>query len=328
MDLDAGAVQADALHADADQAVLLKRLKEAVENTGRRPPPQPHVDRVPVAETLRQRPPLAAVLRHIEDGVDDLEIADPHVAPLHRQQRTDHLMRQFLAREGLDVVTARDGAEGLDLARRQRPALITLDVLMPGPDGWDVLRQLKADSELASIPVLMLTILDEKKRAFALGAAEYMTKPFDRERLRALLARLSGRRVLIVEDDDDARRWLARILAGEGWQVREAEHGRQALDCLAEKPVDLILLDLMMPEMDGFQFLAEFRTHPAWRRIPVVVVTAADLTEDDRRRLSGGVLHVLQKSGQTLEQLMAELRQLVSRDVTRGPNSARGMVDG
>jgi CheY-like chemotaxis protein len=233
------------------------------------------------------------------------------------EQTVRDLMRRFLAREGFDVVTAKDGAEGLALAHSLRPALITLDVLMPGLDGWSVLQSLKADPELAEVPVVMLTIVDEKNKGYALGASDYVTKPIDRERLRVLLARFcdlgAGRRALIVEDDEDTRHWLHRALEREGWEVAEAADGRQALACLAKAPVNVILLDLMMPEMDGFEFLAERRKNKALAKIPVIVVTAADLSEDDRRRLNGGVLHVLQKSAQTRDQLLGELRDLVAQ---------------
>jgi CheY-like chemotaxis protein len=217
------------------------------------------------------------------------------------------------------VVTAKDGEEGLALARRLHPALITLDVLMPGLDGWGVLQALKADPELAEIPVVMLTIVEEKNKGYALGASEYVTKPIDRGRLRALLARFCApgaeKRALVVEDDDDTRRWLHHALDREGWQVSEAANGRQALEYLAKAPVDVILLDLMMPEMDGFEFLAERRKSQALSRVPVIVVTAADLTEDDRRRLNGGVLHVLQKSALSRDQLLGELRELVAQSL-------------
>jgi PAS domain S-box-containing protein len=235
------------------------------------------------------------------------------------EQTVRDLMRRFLAREGFDVVTAHDGEEGLALARQLHPALITLDVLMPGLDGWSVLQALKADPELAEIPVVMLTIVDEKNKGYALGASEYVTKPIDRERLRALLARFcepgAERRALVVEDDEDTRRWLHHALEREGWQVSEATNGREALECLGEAPVDVILLDLMMPEMDGFEFLAERRKSQTLFRIPVIVVTAADLTEDDRRRLNGGVLQILQKSGLTRDQLLGELRELAAQSL-------------
>jgi adenylate cyclase len=235
------------------------------------------------------------------------------------EQTVRDLMRRFLAREGFDVVTTGDGEEGLALARQLHPALITLDVMMPGMDGWSVLQALKADPALASIPVVMLTILDEQNRGYALGAADYLTKPVERDRLRALLARFRGdaarRQVLIVDDDAEARRWLARALTAEGWQAREAEDGTAALARVRERRPDLILLDLLMPEMDGFEFLARLQADGKLPRVPVVVVTAADLTEDDHRRLNGAVERVLLKQACSRDDLLRVLRELVGRAV-------------
>ena len=240
------------------------------------------------------------------------------------EQTVRDLMRRFLAREGFDVVTASDGREGLELARTLRPSLITLDVLMPEFDGWSVLQALKADPDLAQIPVLMLSILDEKHKGYALGAADYMTKPFDRDRLRALLAKYGNgsKRILIVDDDADTRSWLSRALEGESWQVTEAANGRIALDCLAEAPPDLILLDLMMPEMDGFDFLTALRRHDSLRDVPVVVITAAQLTEADRKRLNGGVERILQKSELKPEDLLSEVQSLIQKAFRHLPKAA------
>jgi CheY-like chemotaxis protein len=236
------------------------------------------------------------------------------------EQTVRDLMRRFLAREGFDVVTARDGREGLELARQLRPALITLDVLMPDFDGWSVLQALKGDPELAQIPVLMLTILDEKHKGYALGASDYMTKPFDRDRLRAVLAkygRNGGKRILIVDDDAEHRRRLTRVLEAEGWRVAEAENGLVGLERLAQSRPDLIVLDLMMPEMDGFEFLSELRNNALLRDVPVVVITAADLTDEDRARLNGGVERILQRSAFEPDDLLAEVRALVARAFER-----------
>ena len=242
------------------------------------------------------------------------------------------LMRRFLAKEGFDVVTAKDGEEGLRLARKLTPSLITLDVLMPGLDGWSVLQQLQSDPQLAAIPVVMLTILDEKNKGYALGASDFVTKPIDRERLRTLLAKYrsddAGQRVLLVEDHEATRRFLRRMLIGEGCQVTEAENGRVALERLADIRPDLILLDLIMPEMDGFEFLAELRKTPASREIPVVVVTAADLTEEDHRRLNVGVERVLDKAAYSRDELLEELRNLVAHYAGReGASGTHGNDD-
>ncbi len=231
-------------------------------------------------------------------------------------------MRRFLVREGCDVVTAKNGTEGLTLARQVKPALITLDVQMPDRDGWSVLQELKADHELVNIPVVMLTILDEKNRGYALGAAEYMTKPIEPEGLRKLIAKYRpGRgdpsmfRVLIVEDDEMTRLHWRRMLTSEGCQVSEAENGRVALERVAQAQPDLIFLDLIMPEMDGFEFLIELRNNPAFKAVPVLVVTAASLSEEDHQRLNGGVERVLSKSTLSRDQLLEELRELVARHV-------------
>jgi PAS domain S-box-containing protein len=232
------------------------------------------------------------------------------------EQTVRDLMRRFLAREGFDIVTASDGVQGLELARELKPALITLDVLMPGLDGWSVLQALKADPALADIPVLMLTILDEKNRGYALGASEFVTKPIDRERMRAILSRYrsaqTSRRILIIEDDKDMREWLYRLVLGEGWEASEAENGRVGLARLAQVKPDLILLDLMMPEMDGFEFLAELRKSADFHSVPVIVVTAAELNQQDHERLNGGVLRVLQKELFARDELFAELQALIA----------------
>ena len=227
------------------------------------------------------------------------------------------LMRRFLTREGFEIVTARDGTEGLALARELKPTLITLDVLMPGLDGWSVLESLKADPELAGIPVVMLTILDDKNKGYSLGATEFVTKPIDRQRLRTILAQhhaqvVETRQALVIEDDPDTRSWLIRILRDEGWTVLEAENGREALARLADAMPDIVLLDLIMPEMDGFEFLDEVRHHPSWRRLPVIVVTAAELSAADHERLNSSVLKVLHKAGVSREALLAELHALVA----------------
>jgi CheY-like chemotaxis protein len=228
------------------------------------------------------------------------------------------LMQRFLTREGFRVVTAPGGEEGLRRARELRPDAITLDVMMPGMDGWAVLSALKADAAVADIPVIMLTIVDDKNLGYALGASDYLTKPIDRERLVKVLTRhRRDRPVLVVDDDAGLRQLVRRMLEPEGFTVVEAENGRVALERLADVRPSVILLDLMMPEMDGFEFVAEFRRHEAWRAIPIVVVTAKDLSQDDRERLNGHVQKILQKGTHGRDQLLAEVRELVSASVAR-----------
>ena len=234
------------------------------------------------------------------------------------------LMMRYLERQGFEVVTAAGGVEGIARAREIRPAAITLDVMMPDLDGWTVLAALKGDPTLADIPVVLVTIVDEKQRGYALGAAEYMVKPVDRERLSAVLRQVTDGvgDLLLVEDDGDARAMMAEALAREGWKITEAEHGRAALARLAERPADVIVLDLMMPEMDGFQFVAELRSRAEWRGIPVLVVTARDLSDADRRRLNGGVERVIQKRGQSAPELLRQVEEALAACVQRRGHDA------
>jgi adenylate cyclase len=186
---------------------------------------------------------------------------------------------------------------------------------MPELDGWHVLRELKLIPELASIPVIMLTIVDERSKGYALGASEYITKPIDWTRLRAVLQHLSGgpsrKDILLIEDDEQTRRLLASTLAAEGWRIVEAENGRQGLKRLAQRRPSLILLDLMMPEMEGFEFLEALRGNAAFETIPVIVITASDLSEAGRQRLNNGIMEFVSKAGCTRDELLTRVRDLL-----------------
>ncbi len=242
------------------------------------------------------------------DGVDTVLVIDDD--PSVRE-----LMERFLSKEGFRVVTAPSGAVGIQQAKKLHPIAITLDVMMPEKDGWTVLTELKADPELADIPVIMLTMVDDKNVGYALGASEYLSKPIDRQQLRYILEkyrdRISIRQALVVEDDPLTRQMLSEMLAKEGWSVDAAENGRVALEHVANQLPELILLDLMMPEMDGFQFLDALNRHPEWRQIPVIVVTAMELKLEERLKLNSYVEQVLPKIGYTREELMREVNHLV-----------------
>jgi signal transduction histidine kinase/CheY-like chemotaxis protein len=225
------------------------------------------------------------------------------------------LIADHLKAEGFSVVTAAGGVEGLKLAKDLRPTAITLDVMMPDLDGWSVLAALRKDPELADIPVIMVTIVDEHRRGIALGAAGYLTKPIDRERLHRLVSRFRAStpptRVLVVEDDAVQRERMRGWLEGPQWAVREAANGREALDRLQQGKPDVILLDLMMPEMDGFAVVAALQKEPAWRDIPVIVITSLDLDAKDRERLNAGVQFVLVKERFRPADLVERIRRLV-----------------
>lgn len=240
------------------------------------------------------------------------------------------LIRQ-LSKEGVHAVVAGNGEEALRLARQLHPQVITLDVMMPGMDGWSVLSALKSDPATADIPVVIVSIIDDRNLGFALGAADYVVKPTNGNRIVEILKRFcrfpSSGVALIAEDDAEMREMLRRLLEKEDWAVVEAANGREALECMARQTPALILLDLMMPEMDGFEFLAEVRHHPEWSAIPVVVITAKDLAEEDRLFLNGSMLlsgcvkRVLQKGSFSREELLGQVRQLVARGTSVEDNS-------
>ena len=225
------------------------------------------------------------------------------------------LLAEALRPAGYALKFAGNGPEGLRLAKELRPAVITLDVLMPDMDGWVVLALLKADPDLAAIPVIMLTVRADQDFGFAMGVADYLQKPIDRERLVAVLKKYHGQRssnhVLVVEDEPAMREMLCRMLNNKEWTVAEAENGLAALESITHCPPSLIILDLKMPVMDGFQMIAELRKHEDWRKIPVVVVSAKELTPEDRQRLQGHVLKILQKGDFSREALMREVQQTV-----------------
>ncbi len=231
------------------------------------------------------------------------------------------LLKRFLNKEGFHVECAANGAEALANVKRLRPTVITLDVMMPGMDGWSVLTKLKEDPDTANIPVVILTIVDDKHFGHALGATEYLTKPVDRDRLSAIIHKLrqptAPGRVLVVDDDADVRELLVRTMQREGWSSVTAGDGREALDIVAAQMPDLILLDLTMPRMDGFEFVAELRKRQEWRAISIVVVTGKSLTSEDRRMLEGHVQKVLLKGDFSHEHLLNELREIVGECVQR-----------
>jgi PAS domain S-box-containing protein len=228
-----------------------------------------------------------------------------------------NLLAKTLEKEGYRVLLARNGVQALALAREHRPQAITLDVLMPQMDGWRALKEFKADAELRDIPVIVVTVLNERGMAIPLGAADFMTKPVDRQRLTAILrdhCASSASSILVVEDDLPTCETLCRSLESMGYTTHAAVNGRSGLDWLSNHPVpSLILLDLMMPEMDGFEFLSELRQQPAFADVPVIVVTAKELTAEDVRTLSGQTERIIAKDQAYLTELAAAVRGRLAR---------------
>jgi PAS domain S-box-containing protein len=273
-----------------------------------------------------QSPALAIELS--EAGVIEIDPDQPTITVLviDDEPTVRDLMARFLRKEGFRVETAATGQEGLRLARELQPDAITLDVLLPNLNGWTVLSTLKTDSALADIPVVIVTIVDDKNLGFSLGAADYLTKPIDYKRLAQTLRHYcpvpsqtasSLGQVLIVEDELATRDLFRRILIKSGWSVLEADNGRSALEQLAAHSPQLVLLDLMMPEMDGFEFITTVRQQPQWRSLPIIVITARELSLNDRRRLNGYVERILQKGAYHRDELLAEVRDWVMNCIDR-----------
>jgi len=239
------------------------------------------------------------------------------------------LLELVLKNEGYRLVTARGGSAGLKLVKTLKPDIVTLDVLMPDMDGWDVLAALKANQETQDIPVVMLTIVDEATRGYALGAAEYLMKPIDREMLLSAVSRVVGHKkkpsVLLVEDDEPTRAMVRQMLDGEFAVLVEAVDGEEGLARLAEDRFDVILLDLLMPKMDGFEFLEALRADESSIDIPIIVVTAKDLTSEDHKRLEGAVSKVVKKKAVSGRALLKEIRTVVRNGLAQ---SREKRVDG
>ena len=227
------------------------------------------------------------------------------------------LIRRFLHKEGFRTVCAQSGMEGIDLARKLQPSIIVLDVMMPTMDGWSVLTRLKGDPEVANIPVVMLTMVDNKEMGFSLGVDDYMLKPIERSGFVSVLRKYCTPQgapvVLVVEDDAVTRELMRSTLEKEEFIVVDACSGVEGLQKLITTKPAVILLDLMMPEMDGFQFAREVRSRPEWQDIPILVMTAKDITSEDRARLDGHVSRILQKGACSREELLAEISARITR---------------
>jgi signal transduction histidine kinase/CheY-like chemotaxis protein len=232
-----------------------------------------------------------------------------------------YLLRENLAEAGYRVVGAASGEEGLQQARALRPLAITLDILMPQKDGWQILHELKADATTRDIPVIVLSIIDNKDLGYRLGAFDYLLKPFDREAILAALAHIAPQqgRLLVVDDDPQVVDLVRQLLEGEPYEIVAATDGQGALEAIAQKRPDIILLDLLMPGMDGFAVIEHLQQDPQSRQIPVIVLTAKTLTAAEHVTLEQSVRTVIQKRGLDRDTLIQELRGLLQ--AYRGPTS-------
>lgn len=234
------------------------------------------------------------------------------------------LLERFLTREGFHAELADSGKLGLELAHETHPDVIILDVKMPDMDGWSVLEKLKSDDRLRDIPVIMLTMTDAKELSLALGAADFLTKPLERSRLiEILLKHVRGTPVrdaapaLVLEDDPVNQDLLRGALEREGLKVIVANNGLEGLQRLAEVQPSIIFLDVLMPVMNGFQFIEELQKREDWRSIPVVTLTGADLSSDQQDWLSHKVAVMLDKRALGPADLLHQMREMVVRFIRR-----------
>ncbi|MEO0536046.1 MAG: response regulator [Cyanobacteria bacterium P01_A01_bin.123] len=242
------------------------------------------------------------------------------------------ILQRFLNKQGFDVIAASNGKEGLRLAEEKQPDAITLDVMMPEMDGWEVLSKLKANQTVAHIPVIMMTMVDNKNLGYALGAADYLLKPVDRQQLASVLQKYQIKKspsiLLVVEDDSITREMLKRQLDIENVKVIEASDGRQALSLMQSTKPGVIILDLMMQNMDGFELICQLQNQPDWQSVPVVVITAKELTRAEREYLNSRVQQIFQKGAYDRNTLLNEVTSLLSKALDQGkPDNQESTLD-
>lgn len=294
---------------------------EAVAEDGERPSEEVAgaADQAPVQAT-EEREPDEVGEGDEDEGEEQPEEEEAAPAPTPSQRMRDFLvlvvddekdsrvlMTHYLEDFGCRVVTATNGQEGIEAAREHCPDLITLDLMMPGMTGWEALKELKADPELRQIPVVVVSIVAGEGRGRLLGAVDLVTKPFEREDLLRVLwrnlVRKRGGRVLVVDDEEDVRQMLSEQLTEAGLEVVTAEDGQEGLEAIHREAPDAVLLDLVMPVMDGMTFLEKLRANPLHTGLPVIVLTAKDLTRQELKTLNDMASGVIPKGDEVAERL-------------------------
>ena len=270
---------------------------------------------------------IPRIVKELEDSSKNLiTTSDPEnpytILVIDDDDNAQDMMRKFLEKKNISIIQAKSGEEGLKLAAEHLPDAITLDVMMPEMDGWEVLAALQSNEEIKHIPVIMLTMADEPDIGFSLGATDYLTKPVNWNQLSDILKKhqikIDSESIMIVEDDEVTRDMLRKSLESNNFKVRSAVNGKEALSKIEKAKPGLIILDLMMPEMDGFEFSEKLRENKNWLDIPVVVITAKDLTKEDHNRLKGNVEAIMQKGSYTKKELLNEVGERIKKLQTQG----------
>lgn len=254
--------------------------------------------------------PLQATPVGVKDAKTVLVVEDDRMAA--------DLLTLYLTNAGYNVVVAVDGEEAIKKAKEYQPFLITLDVMLPKKDGWDVLSELKNSQDVASIPVIIVSMVDNKDLGFSLGAVEYLIKPIDRVKLIDIVTscipaerdKSKSMTVLVVDDDEKAVKYMSSVLENAGFDVLRAYSGKAGINLAINNKPDLMILDLMMPEVSGFDVVEKLRTHPTAKGIPIIICSAKDITPEDKKILNGHILAIVQKSSHTKEDLLSSIKKI------------------
>ncbi|GAB61912.1 MAG: response regulator [Candidatus Jettenia sp.] len=253
----------------------------------------------------------------LQEGSADREL----VLVVEDDPKTSELLCIFLHNAGYRTITAFDGEDALQKARQYRPFAITLDVMLPKKDGWEVLKELKEDNEVKDIPVLVVSIVNDKDIGFGLGATDYLCKPVSRNELLSKLTSYglppvvnsAHTKVLIIDDEPKSVELLTTLLASEGYEVLKAYGGKEGIDKVFQCKPDLILLDLLMPEINGFDVIEKLKISPETGAIPIIVITAKDLTQEDKEKLNHCVSLVVRKGTYSRERFLKDIAALRNR---------------
>ncbi len=281
------------------------------------PPTLPQQSQEAGAKTVTKQPQVP-VVQAAERAVTQQSLASPgrgaQILCIDDDPDVIEILRKYLVPEGYSVVGALSGDEGIETAARIKPALITLDIMMPKKDGWQVLRELKSSSSTKDIPVIIHSVVDNKPLAMSLGAADVITKPTEPKRLLSLVRRYcqtTDQFILIVDDHEDFALAFKALLTQDGLNVKVATGGIEAMEVLRKSVPALILLDLVMPGMDGFEFVQQLQENDKWKHIPIVILSGKEVTQEDQQRLESHITQFLKKDSFSSSEISKTIKRIL-----------------